>query len=428
MQQLRQYAETLGVMPEARENILKFYKKMKALPVKKLYTLLIIFFFSSSLFAQFVTFNQGKIKQKHYLQVIPYQEIKGILIVPVTINGKMYNFIFDTGAQLVISDKLYKELKPCSILRINMGDASGDRKRMKGILLPKIHLQEITFRNTPGVALHEDNKWFECLGIDGIIGSNMLRKSVVQFDEQNKQIIITDNIKNLFLQTNEFQEMKLLFFWTSNPYINITLQKGKNSAIHNVLFDTGDSDFFTLSLNELNACMADTIVESEGSFGLGAHGVYKKQNHLLLSIPEIEINGRIFNDVIVTTTHAHRSRIGTKLLEYGKTTLDYKKKHFYFEPYEDINTDELSKMPRAIFYTLQNNKMVVGIIWDKELESQINVGDEILSINGIDLQSMDFCELFMLEISDSDERILELRDINTGEIKKVENKRMQLIK
>jgi hypothetical protein len=361
------------------------------------------------------------------MQIIPYSEIKGLLIVPVTIKGKMYNFIFDTGASMVISDKLYKELKPCSILRINMGDASGNRKKTKGILLPKIHLQEITFRNTPGVVLHEDNKWFECLGIDGIIGSNMLRKSVIQFDEQNKQIIITDNIKKLFLQTNESQEVKPSF-WQSNPYINITLQKKENSAVYNVLFDTGDNGFFTLSLNELNGSVVDTIAESEGSFASGAHGFYKKQYHLLLRIPEFVVSGLILTNVIITTTQSKNSRIGNKLLQYGKTTLDYKKKRFYFESYENIKTDELSEMPRAVGLTVQNNKMVVGIIWDKQLESQINFGDEILSINGIDLQSLDFCELFMLEIPYSDEQIFELRDINTGEIKQVEIKRLQLKK
>jgi C-terminal processing protease CtpA/Prc len=130
--------------------------------------------------------------------------------------------------------------------------------------------------------------------------------------------------------------------------------------------------------------------------------------------------------VSVATTHTKVSRIGTRFLQYGKTTLDYKKKRFYFEPFDNIDTNKPAENRWAIYPTFKNDKMVVGIIWDKELESQINLGDEILSINGIDIQSMNFCEKYMLKIPDSDKRILELRDINTGEIKKVEIDRMQL--
>jgi hypothetical protein len=399
--------------------------------MKKLLTLLILTFYASSIFAQIFTLNHGKIKQKHYLQEIPYQKKREGLIVPVTINGKEYKFIFDTGAPLIISDKIYKELNLRTIRLKNMGDASGEnKKQVRFILLPEIDIQGITFLNTPGAVFYENSgisELAECFGVDGIIGSNMLRNSVVQFDEQNKQIIITDNIKKLSLQTHKYQKMKLSFM-QSNPYITITLPQ--SGTDHNVLFDTGDAgSFFTLSLNRLNSCVVDTIAENEGSFGIGVHGFFKKQKHLLLNIPELVINGTTFSDVTVSTTHTHCSIIGSKLLQYGKTTLDYKKKRFYFEPYDHINTSK----PAGDFYypinfTFQNDKKVVGIIWDKTLEDEINLGDEVLSVNGIYIQEMDFCEKFMLKFPPSDKYIFELRDIHTGAIKKVEIERIQVNK
>ena len=79
--------------------------------MKRNFTLLVFLLFASSMLAQEINLNQGSIKQKKYLQKIPY-EIMGehLIIVPVTINGKTYNFLFDTGAPLTISDRLYKEL------------------------------------------------------------------------------------------------------------------------------------------------------------------------------------------------------------------------------------------------------------------------------------------------------------------------------
>jgi hypothetical protein len=180
--------------------------------------------------------------------------------------------------------------------------------------------------------------------------------------------------------------------------------------------------------NWLINSIVEKIAENEGSLGFGIHGFYANQEYLLLSIPEFTVNKMTFNDVIATTTYEDNSRLGAKLLQYGKVTLDYKKKRFYFEPFEVINKCGLSKVPWQIDFTFQNNKMVVGIIWDRTLEAQINLGDEVLSINGIDIQLKNFGELLQFDITDCEELFIELKDIKTGEIKKVEIKRMQLNK
>lgn len=78
--------------------------------MKRLFVILVLSFFANSIFAQGINLNQISIKQKRYLQKISYQNMDGKLIVPVSINGKTYNFLFDTGAPLTISDKLFKEL------------------------------------------------------------------------------------------------------------------------------------------------------------------------------------------------------------------------------------------------------------------------------------------------------------------------------
>ena len=170
--------------------------------MRSFFTILVLTLFASSIFAQNINLNkgQGSIKQKRYLQKIPYQ-IKGehLIVVPVIINGKSYNFLFDTGASLLISDKLFKELNLPIISQKEVTDAEGIKKEMKFILLPILQLQEITFINTVGIVNHDESSDFvnllECYGIDGVIGSDMFRNSVVQFDEQNKHIIITDNFK-----------------------------------------------------------------------------------------------------------------------------------------------------------------------------------------------------------------------------------------
>ena len=356
--------------------------------MKRFFTLFILILFASAIFAQSNIFNQGSIKEEKYVQKIPYQNVNGKLLVPVTINGKQYTFLFDTGASFAISHKLYQEINPPIIGQAITGDITGQVKDINVILLPMLHLGGITFIDTPGgIYLEESAKLFECFGVYGIIGSNMLRNSVVQFDEQSKHIFISNSFYHLPKKRARLQKMKVTD--SSKPVIKVVLQNGKQRANIEVLFDTGASDMFSMAIRSYNffnerVDVTNKIAESEGSFIWGMHGWSDKQQHVLLSIPELIVNRMPFKDVIITTSNTI-STVGTQLLQYGKVTLDYPKKRFYFEHFDNVNKNKLSERPWAIHPTMQDDKLVVGIIWDKELESQINLGDEILSINGVDI-------------------------------------------
>jgi len=409
--------------------------------MKIFFTILVLTLFASSTLAQNINLNQGQgsIKQKRYLQKIPYQ-IKGehLIVVPVIINGKTYNFLFDTGASLTISDKLFKELNLPIIGQEEIIDAEGAKKEMKFILLPMLQLQEITFVHTVGTVHHEESSdfvnLFECYGIDGTIGSDMFRNSVVQFDEQSKHIIITDDFKRIAVKKTKYHGLQMEFHGQSSPFIWVGIIKGEQKTSDmKVLFDTGEPSLYVMSINAYDwfserGDIADKIAESEGSYAWGVHGNFEKQKHLLLNIPELRVSGKSFKDVVISTTNLPFSRIGFRLLQHGKVTLDYKKKRFIYEPFDGVDPDKLSARPLAIFPTWQNNKLVVGIIWDKALEGKINLGDEILNIDGLNIENMALCDYMNLEgffhETFTNQRILELRDIKTGEVKKIEIKRL----
>ena len=142
-------------------------------------------------------------------------------------------------------------------------------------------------------------------------------------------------------------------------------------------------------------------------------------------MPQIEIGGYSFENVIATTTNSNESKIGSEILTLGKVTLDYNKKRFYFEPYPDMDTDFLSIHPWEISPIIENGKLIVGIIWNKTLENQINVGDEIVKFNEINYENMTFCDLVKSKGNlTSKKAILIIRDIQTKELKTVEIKRL----
>lgn len=402
--------------------------------MNKLLYFLYLPFLSLATFAQSpVTLNQGDIEQKHYLQKIPYQKTKEKLIVGVTINGKAYRFLLDTGAPFAVSNKLYKELDLHSLSMGEVTDQSGTKDSMITISLPKLEMGNLSFVNTRGIVLPEAAaKAFDCFGIDGVIGSNMLRNSIVQFDDKNSQMIITDNPRNLDLKRTPYQDMKLSPL-QSNPYIVVILKKGKEKTGGEILFDCGADGFFQMAMGTYSWLqgrpeVTDKIAEGKGSFDWGINGFAEDQQQFALSIPEFVVNDFRFNNVFVLTTNAGESRIGAGLLEYGKTTLDYQQRRFYFEPYENIDTGKLSEREWAIQPALKDDKLVVGIIWDKTLEGKVNLGDEVLKFGDNDYRSMSFCKLMLGESKgtgiNGNKTVVELKDVKTGMIKTVEISRL----
>lgn len=390
----------------------------------------VLFFCISSSYAQnIISANQGYVEQQKYLTTIPYKQIKGKIIIEVVIDNRIRKFILDTGASTVISENLYKELNPKLLGTVEVIDQSGLKDTLNVVSLSETKINELAFKDIPALVSKEAKMLFECFDVDGLIGSNLLRNSVVQFDSKNKTITLSDNSKLLNLKKRDANEMELSPN-QSNPFVWIKLKKGKSFANEKILFDTGDDGLYLMSINAYKHIIGEkldvfqTLAENEGSFSAGLHGTAEKMTNYVVNIPMLELNNLLLNNITAKTTYTY-SRFGSEILKYGKVTLDYKNKKFYIEPYGDSSETNLDRGVWAIDPIIENDKAVVGIIWDKTLENTVNVGDEILKFDNIDYQNMDFCEIVKSNNKvDKKTALLVLKDIKTGEVKNVEIKKL----
>jgi hypothetical protein len=380
-------------------------------------------------FAQ-IQLNQGAIASTNYFDSVSYKSIKEKVIIPVTIEGTTYQFILDTGAPFSISQKLYNKITTHIVGNIDISDANGAIDSVKVISVPKLNIGKITFLKTRGIIFNKTlEELFGCFNVDGIIGSNMLRNSVLQIDSKHQQIILTNHAANLSLKKKYAQQI-ITSVSQSNPFIKIGLQKGRNKANETLLFDTGAEGFYDMSIRSYRILnnqtdVMDKIAESYGSYDWGMNGFANQQHQFLINIPKLKMDKTTFQNVVVTTTTDSSSRIGATILKYGIVTIDYLNKRFYFQPYERANTKELSEKPWPIAPILKEDKMVVGIIWNPDLKKEINLGDEILQSGDTHYDQMSFCKLVISDTPIQGEKMdLLLRDVTTGKIKKVTITRM----
>lgn len=397
--------------------------------IKTFLFLLIVVIMPTSFFAQNIDLNQSTIVQNKYAATLPYTFSKGKILVDVQIKGETFKFMVDTGAPFAISEKIQNILKPKVLQSVNVTDSNGKAEKMSIVHVPEFQLGGITFRNLQGMVLTKSSQEIlNCLNIDGIIGSNMLRNSVLHLDGRQRIVMIADDIKRVSIKTNVYQSMELSKS-QSNPYIIIVIENGDSKSADKLLFDSGADSFYQMSKGARNLFLsrksAIDLATGKGSFNWGLHGIAESQEQHLLRIPKLTLNETEFKNVIVSTTSTEESRIGSDILHFGNVTIDYKKKRFYFDAFSDADRTELSEMPWEVIPTVNGNKVVVGFVWGQNASPEIKLGDEVLGSGDLKFDDKDFCSLVLTSEKLSGKTAeLRIRDSATKEVKTVQIKRL----
>lgn len=350
---------------------------------------------------------------------LSYEWINQKIIIPVEIEGHTYRFLLDTGVPNIISTNLSKTITTKLKQRIQIADANNKKDSMDLVTIPLLKIGGVSFSNIPSL-INKDtsNLIFKCFNIDGFIGSNLLRNSIVQILPKKQIVKLTDDISKLSLARKNSSNIEFIDN-QSTPYIWIKLDTNGN-VNEQVLIDTGMHGFYNLSNKHFKTFQENQLfkdnVAAKGVMGSGIFGSEDASTYYRLIVPKIEINKATFTEIAVETTNATNSRIGAEILKYGKVTIDYINKRFYYEQLEA--TTSLKEKSYGFNPTLIDNKLVIGLIWDNDLQSKMDFGDQILTVNGIDLTNYDTCDLVTQESVFKNTEKLEMTIMDANGVKK----------
>ncbi len=343
--------------------------------------------------AQRVKLNKGRAVERNYLARVPYTSIQGKIVIPVEIEGNTYRFLFDTGAPNMITHRLSGQILSKKLNDIHVRDANDNRQKMSVVSLPLIGIGGVYFEGVPTIVNNaESNFILDCFGVDGIIGSNMMRRSVVLLDSREQLFSISSDPSNF--QVSGLEEVGMsLSEAQSSPYLWIGLA-GEGKAREYVLFDTGMQGFYDMSVSSYDRLRElKAIGGSETGRGVKSIGLFdstEANTHYRTSVPVISIGTHEFRNVPTVTMDADRSRIGSEILDYGRVILDFRNSRFYFDPFEKER--DLSEPSLGFSPTIRDGEIVVGIVWEESIDERLDYGDRILKVNGLDLAKMDPCE------------------------------------
>lgn len=320
--------------------------------------------------------------------VIPYRMVGGKMIVELKVNGQVRSFIFDTGGQMALTGELCEELHIPVVDSVKVTDVNGKEVGLPRVVVPSLLTpdERINFTGVPAMKLPSPSP-FECYHADGLIGSDLFKNLRIVIDSKAKTITVSSAEKAPAVSLR-----KMLPFSGKGSMPVITLQAGAGNSL-TALFDTGYPDFLSLKdkdYENLSSSGAFQVVsKGVGGASIGIGGMTESDTTYRVKFPLLSVGPTKFKQVTAETSTPPYTLLGVKLLEYGKVTIDYPRRRWYFEAYEQ--EFDLTSKHYNMNLQVKDGNLVVATVWSA-MKGIVNVGDKVVKINGKPTGRYDFCE------------------------------------
>jgi hypothetical protein len=352
----------------------------------------------TSCFGQTSVMNQGHMISRNVYHEIRLTKDRDEIIESVSVNNTPFRFILDTGAPLSISKEIQDERKYPVLHRVPVYDANQNNDTISIVIVDTIRVGNITFADIPAIVLDFKNSPMACDQVDGIIGSNMVRFLIIQFNLNEKKIILTDQPDKILPRAKNFP-VKLDD--QSNAFLQVTLNTGFYDTPH---FDSGMREFYHLNIEKAEQLIltfgARNSIASKGFgvTGLGIFGSGEPHQQYVLQA-ELKLGESLIKKCLLQSTQA-ASRLGRELLRYGTLTIDYPGAKYYFEHYTNR---KYKKNPDFGFKPITaHGKVTVGVVWENTPAhlNGLTAGSELISINNKSFEGLNPCQIDNLLITE----------------------------
>lgn len=320
--------------------------------------------------------------------VIPYRMVGGKMIVELKVNGQVRSFIFDTGGQMALTGELCEELHIPVVDSVKVTDVNGKEVGLPRVVVSSLLTpdERINFSGVPAMKLPTPSP-FECFHADGLIGSDLFKNLMIEIDSKAKTLTVSSAEKAPAVSLR-----RMLPFSGKGSMPVITLQAGAGNSL-TALFDTGCPGFLSLKdkdyENLISSGAFQVMSEGVGGASIGIGGMTESDTAYRVKFPLLSVGPTKFKQVTAETSTPPYTLLGVKLLEYGKVTIDYPRRRWYFEAYEQ--EFDLTGKHHNMNLQVKDGTLVVATVWSA-MKGIVDVGDKVVKINGKPTGRYDFCE------------------------------------
>ena len=359
--------------------------------------------------------QKGSIDTSVFEESIPVEVEIGLIIVPVTIQGKTYRFLFDTGAPFSISEELQAKLDYKVISKGSIKDSDNNRKTVNYVEVDRILVGKIPFiQQTAFVGDFTSNPTIKCLQMDGIIGSNMMRHCNWRINYQEQELVLSSKL-------GQPSHSVSVPFHTDAQY-NILVDLNINGAtIRNLTVDYGSNGSLSFPDEVYQTLEQHDKIEKgfleEGVKQSGLIGSPVPIQRRITYVDTIQIGLLEIDDIEIRSGSA--ALIGKKILSRYIVTIDWDKRQLHFSESKSTKPNH-ETFGFKIGYSEDKNLYVQSVIEHSVAYKQgIRPNMTVLKVNELDFQKHhNYCDYIDSIVGKTDKVSLELMDTD-GNIQKV---------
>ena len=334
---------------------------------------------------------------------------KGLLFVPVSIHGKQYRFLFDSGAPFSISNELQDDYAFKIVSKGNLVDSDHNRTKINWAQVDSINIGGVSFTNHAAfIGDFDANPLLKCLEIDGIIGSNLIKDAYWTIDQEQRTLSLFSTIDK-----QAFKESVTIPFKTDNQYnIFIDLNVGQ-ATVRNILVDYGSNGSISLN-NELFSTLKDKAIIRESFLekGFKQSGIIGEPVNLSREITftdSVSVDRIPLEQVMLRT--GKTTSVGNDLLSRFCITIDWSEQNLYLT--KTGKTSNVNRSPGfKLGYSADKGVYVQSVIEQSNAYEQgVRPNMKVVKIDDLDFENGDnFCHYVEHELKD--EIFLQLVDLH----------------
>lgn len=364
-------------------------------------------------------FEDGEAQLKNPVEKINLQFTNNLPFVKVSINGKPYNFLFDSGAPTVISNAIYTELGLEKKHRSKVKDSQKNKQEQIFTQLPEMTIDNVVFHNIGAIVIDLNNSELGCFKIDGIIGANQMAKLFWRVNYSQNSLEATKDLSQFDISG---YETVIPFDFKDQKTPIVETKIGGQKA--DLTFDTGFTGRIRVTGNYYDPKSFGKSIDTYGVNAVGAYGTGKPETNHIFKTDQLPLGNANFAHELVMTGNSNI--IGNEFFQNFIFVMDWKNNKIYMKGIKDPS----AKMESFGFgYRFIEGNAEVSYIF-KEDNLPVQIGDSIVSINNVTLENLDketACHYFINRV-EKDSETIDMKIKRNGKILDVKLTKKEYLK